>query len=399
MHDQLADQFHQATGSGGPLRLAVTGPPGGETRYFDLDFPFAVIGSAKGCDVILEGPEISYRHCYLQIVQGRPFCIDLGSRTGTFWGDDQRIADWLLPPQAVRIGPYSIQLADETPLAAADFNPLDRYENELGPLPDVELEFVKQGASETRYNLIRMLTLVGRRSRCKLQLDSKTVSGVHCCLLNTPSGPWLIDLLGRNGTSVDKKRVRCAPLSDGQELKIAEFRARIHVSAITEAPTVSLPVAGDPPKEVESAEPAPVPAAAEQPAAAEPVKSIDPNEVEWAGSLFGIDRHEDTLIILPLIDGGWFRYAKLHTESNALRHRLRSPELKNLVFDLGQLNYFGSELIGVLVSLARDVTNAGGKAALCNASEKMQEVLRHMSLHKLWPYYATRDEALKAIHS
>jgi hypothetical protein len=56
-------------------------------------------------------------------------------------------------------------------------------------------------------------------------------------------------------------------------------------------------------------------------------------------------------------------------------------------------------LIGVLISLARKTTDDGGRAALCGASGKMLDVLKNMSLHKLWPYFATREEALRSFES
>jgi anti-anti-sigma factor len=69
----------------------------------------------------------------------------------------------------------------------------------------------------------------------------------------------------------------------------------------------------------------------------------------------------------------------------------------NLVVDLSNMNYFGSELIGVLIRLARGVTNGNGRAAFCGPSVKMLEVLEGMRLTKLWPIFASRDDATKHV--
>ncbi len=69
----------------------------------------------------------------------------------------------------------------------------------------------------------------------------------------------------------------------------------------------------------------------------------------------------------------------------------------NLVVDLSNMNYFGSELIGVLIRLARTVTNGDGRVALCGPSPKMMEVLESMRLTKLWPIFASRDDAMKHV--
>ena len=82
---------------------------------------------------------------------------------------------------------------------------------------------------------------------------------------------------------------------------------------------------------------------------------------------------------------------------NAPPYVLRVDAFKNLVIDLENLNYFGSELIGVMIRLARGVTNVGGKSAFCGATPRMLEVLEGMRLTKLWPIFGTRAEALQHI--
>jgi anti-anti-sigma regulatory factor len=69
----------------------------------------------------------------------------------------------------------------------------------------------------------------------------------------------------------------------------------------------------------------------------------------------------------------------------------------NLVVDLGNCHYGGSEFIGALVSMLRDVRRRQGQCALCGATDQMRIVLKNMSLFKLWPYFETRDDALAAI--
>ena len=109
------------------------------------------------------------------------------------------------------------------------------------------------------------------------------------------------------------------------------------------------------------------------------------------------ERENETLILVPRANGFGFRYADVQSESNAVRRVLDDPDVRSLVVDLGSLDYFGSELIGAIVALARHVSDCGGRAVMCNASEKMLDVLATMRLSKLWPYFATRAEALEAV--
>lgn len=112
--------------------------------------------------------------------------------------------------------------------------------------------------------------------------------------------------------------------------------------------------------------------------------------------LFRVQQVSETLIVSPQGQGSGFRYQDLHVESNVVRnHLLKTPKC-NLIVDLGEMDYCGSEFIGSLVSMLRETRNRGGTALFCAANPHIHKVLENMSLFKLWPYFATRDEALQA---
>lgn len=106
---------------------------------------------------------------------------------------------------------------------------------------------------------------------------------------------------------------------------------------------------------------------------------------------------EPHLILYPCSEGASFRYADLQMESNYVRTLAGQAKFKGLVIDLGELNYFGSEFIGALITVAREKKNRGGKVAICNVNEQMREVLNNMALFKLWPYFETRDLAIAEV--
>jgi len=115
------------------------------------------------------------------------------------------------------------------------------------------------------------------------------------------------------------------------------------------------------------------------------------------GTVFKIDADGETLIVVPVVDGCGFRYQQLHVEANSLQRKFETKQFVNLVVDLSNLNYFGSELIGVMIRLARAVTNGNGRAAFCAPSPKMLEVLEGMRLTKLWPIFASREDATRHV--
>jgi len=115
--------------------------------------------------------------------------------------------------------------------------------------------------------------------------------------------------------------------------------------------------------------------------------------------IFQVETVGNALVVTPQGEGSAFRYQDLHLEANTVRSRLATPEAPVLILDLSQLDYFGSEFIGALVSLLRETRVRKGKACFCAANDQMLQVLRNMSLFKLWPYYETREEALLELTS
>lgn len=113
--------------------------------------------------------------------------------------------------------------------------------------------------------------------------------------------------------------------------------------------------------------------------------------------IFKVELLDNTLVVMPHGDGSSFRYNELHIESNAVRARLAKTDVRNLVIDLSDMEYFGSEFIGSLISMMRETKSRGGKSCFCSATPQMLQILKNMSLFKLWPYFDTRDEAITSL--
>jgi anti-anti-sigma factor len=108
------------------------------------------------------------------------------------------------------------------------------------------------------------------------------------------------------------------------------------------------------------------------------------------------ERDGDVLIVTPVGDSLRVEERVLSNEINALHELLESNDLQHVVVDIGSAPYFGSLILGSIIALCKRVTDTGGKAAMCNASEGMRESLQIMRIESIIPYYSTRDEALQA---
>lgn len=235
MSEPSLDELWQACGGAGELRLLIeraAQPPRGVV----LPMPFAVVGRAETCDIVLDDEDVSKRHAYLQFIDGRLWCFDLLSRTGTFWRQRRESVGWFDGAEGVRVGPCLLQTLARDNIAPSAVNPLLSVRPEHDSLPTLTLEFphaTTNGVADApaTWQLDRPLTYVGQSQLCKVRLRSPSISRFHCSLLRTPHGVWVVDLLGREGVKVNGVPLRSAPLRDGDCLQVGDFEIRVHAES------------------------------------------------------------------------------------------------------------------------------------------------------------------------
>ena len=206
----LLDEFAAECGLDQPFQVEVSLKGDGATQVHEYRQPFLLIGRRSGSDLLLDHWLVSRRHAYLQLMDGRFFCVDLGSRTGTHGGDATERSGWVDPIRAIQIGPYSVR-----PLLPA------AVDRDLPPLPVVTWT-ISSGAEEesSLWTMNRGLALVGKSPACKIRLTEADVSRFHCGLVMTPNGVWAIDLLSQRPILVNGRSVRFARIEPGDELQV-----------------------------------------------------------------------------------------------------------------------------------------------------------------------------------
>jgi pSer/pThr/pTyr-binding forkhead associated (FHA) protein len=225
VNDPLIARFADACGAIAPLDLRVDLAGGSVLAEGSVAQPFTLVGRDDACDVTLSDPEINPRHAWLQVVGGRVFAADLGSRTGLVWPSGARGPGWLDAGKPARIGPFLLRLrtpvTDQPSQYPPDYNPL-ASDSTIKDLPGVALEFKNGRRAKDRWQVNRLLTLIGRAADCKIHLTADDISPYHCGLVSTPNGLWVVDLSGR-GVVVNGERMRVAPLPHGAELWVGRF--------------------------------------------------------------------------------------------------------------------------------------------------------------------------------
>ena len=152
MNDPLIARFANACGATAPLDLRVDLAGGGVLAEGSIDQPFTLVGRDDACDVTLADPDINPRHAWLQVLGGRVFAVDLGSRTGLSWPSGGHGPGWLDPGTPVRIGSFLLRLrapaTDRPGTYPASYNPL-AADTGAKARPAVALEF-RNGRRDVR---------------------------------------------------------------------------------------------------------------------------------------------------------------------------------------------------------------------------------------------------------
>jgi hypothetical protein len=230
---ELAEQFTTACGLQGRWRLVVTNEATGVTEKFDLDEPYVLVGRSSSCQVRLNHPDVGFRHGYLQVLGGRVYCFDLDSEYGIRWGSVVRKEGLVTVRDVLHVGPFSLRLSQAAAFGGAvdSGGAHERLANE--PLTTAALRFVNASGRSSR-NPLRPLrqsvTLLGRSGRCQLKLSDTSVSQVHSGIVHVDGSFWVVDLLGRDGTKVNGRAVRCTLLEDGDEVVLGRFRMQFCVN-------------------------------------------------------------------------------------------------------------------------------------------------------------------------
>src|SRR5215831_7239762 len=75
--------------------------------------------------------------------------------------------------------------------------------------------------------IIKDLSVVGRKEYCDVRLEHKSVSKMHCVIVKTDGLLLLRDLGSTNGTRVNGQRIRRAALLPNDQLTIATYKFRV----------------------------------------------------------------------------------------------------------------------------------------------------------------------------
>ncbi|MEZ6064646.1 MAG: STAS domain-containing protein [Planctomycetaceae bacterium] len=112
---------------------------------------------------------------------------------------------------------------------------------------------------------------------------------------------------------------------------------------------------------------------------------------------FLLEWHGDAIVVAPSGSAESLEWTGVEQAADLVFGQVRDREVPLVVFDLGDLQYFGSVFMAMLLRCHKLLKYAGGELVLANVGANAKELLRLTGLDTLWAIYDTRDQALEAI--
>jgi anti-anti-sigma regulatory factor len=111
------------------------------------------------------------------------------------------------------------------------------------------------------------------------------------------------------------------------------------------------------------------------------------------------EQTSDTLIALLCHGGSSLVGPEFADDRSALIEQIHSPDVRSIVFDFANADYFGSLVLDTLCMAWKHARECGAGMALCNVSPFGLEILRKAKLNMLWPVFASREQAIGALQT
>ncbi len=214
------------------MRLEVEGPGASKADVQAIRQPFVVVGRDEGVDLQLDHPAVGRRHAYLQVIEGRLFCMDMQSRTGTVWPNGPKTMGWVRPNRPISIGPYRIWFQGGEGPSRGVPDGAGRGVEAAGADHEDVLEIDGPGRGVTIWRMRRPIVVLGRGRPSWVLLPHEDVSRIHCSIIRTENELWVVDLLGRDGITVNHRQVRFSRVTADDMIGIGPYRIRMLAPAV-----------------------------------------------------------------------------------------------------------------------------------------------------------------------
>jgi pSer/pThr/pTyr-binding forkhead associated (FHA) protein len=239
------DPFFHACSGIEPIRVEVRRSSGAASEK-EFAKPFIIVGRDSRSDLPLVNPEVASRSLYFQLIGGRVFAVRLADTPVKMADGRSWEAGWVQPTDEFLVGWVKLRVLNPDQRTASTPPVAD---DPLAPRHEGPHEFSFEPLSgrsnpPRRFSHRQDLLLIGREAPCRFLVHHPDVSRRHAAVVNTPSGPWVVDLLSRTGTTVNGGRVQATPLCNGDQVVFGSVGVKVLVEKRDPPRPLAIPGAG-----------------------------------------------------------------------------------------------------------------------------------------------------------
>ncbi len=110
--------------------------------------------------------------------------------------------------------------------------------------------------------------------------------------------------------------------------------------------------------------------------------------------LFSTYCRDHALVVAPMAPIGSLYVVGVRKEAEGLMAEVHAAGVKKVVFDMSRADYFGSQVIELMILVWRRLAAVQGSLALCRMSPAAREMMHIVNLDTIWRICDTLDEAL-----
>lgn len=112
---------------------------------------------------------------------------------------------------------------------------------------------------------------------------------------------------------------------------------------------------------------------------------------------FQIQSEPGVTVVVPAKIVDSLQWEVIDGASSWILERAMVPTPPYLLFDMTEVEYFGSIFLSLMLRCGKRVTASGGKFAVCGLQSATREVIDAAHLYKIWSIYEHRAAALAAL--
>ncbi len=184
------------------------------------------VGRDTECDIVINSTDVSRLHCQVELINGKYHVIDLNSRHGIRVNGFSADNEVLNNGDVISIGNVHMTFLDKEPEiheAVDEEEPQQdtkAKEQKAADEPRKWFFTVIADGIETRHELKKKKTVIGRGNRCDIRIQVNSISSKHAEIICDKDKVALRDLKSTNGTYVNKQRVEEAVLKGGESIQL-----------------------------------------------------------------------------------------------------------------------------------------------------------------------------------